>query len=332
MGLVDKFKNLFTEEVEEVKPIKKEVRHVEIPSPKKEIEPLKVSEEKNTISDSTAIKKDEKFVFPVYFDDKDFDDLEKPKQNKKNSKKVTRTEGYQGTLRKDTPVENNKTFKPSLIISPVYGVLDKNYHKEDILDRNIPTPTYYKSDNMTVDDIRNKAYGTLEDELKNNVLGNEEFFHKRRKNTETAIDLFNELDFDKLDQEKSKNNLSSLDDNNNDLLFDDNSFDEDTALLAKQLEEQKKKLDEINDYIQENTVEKKKKEKSNENNEIKEESPEEEIVDDSKTEDNKDEEKLDDKDNQKKDETIEEELNKEDLTQSELFNLIDSMYEEKEEE
>ena len=38
MGLMDKFKNLFTEEVEEVKPIKKEVRHVEIKAPKKEPE------------------------------------------------------------------------------------------------------------------------------------------------------------------------------------------------------------------------------------------------------------------------------------------------------
>ena len=37
MGLMDKFKNLFTEEVTEEKPIKKEVRHVEIPAPKREV-------------------------------------------------------------------------------------------------------------------------------------------------------------------------------------------------------------------------------------------------------------------------------------------------------
>ncbi|MEI3499019.1 MAG: hypothetical protein V8Q71_00640 [Bacilli bacterium] len=56
MGLMDKFKNLFTEEVEEVKPIKKEVRHVEIKAPKKEPEEMPKKEE-NTISDSTTIKK-----------------------------------------------------------------------------------------------------------------------------------------------------------------------------------------------------------------------------------------------------------------------------------
>lgn len=326
MGLVDKFKNLFTEEVEEVKPIKKEVRHVEIPSPKKEIEPLPISEEKNAISDSTAIKKEEKFVFPVYFDDKDFDDLEKPKNNQNKPKakhsKESKSEAYQGTLKKEIQMDHGKSFKPSLIISPVYGVLDKNYHKEDIMSKQITPSHYYrKSEDMTVDDIRDKAYGTLEDELKNNVLGNEEFFHKKQENTETAIDLFNELDFDKLDQ---KNNSNEIDDTNNDLLFHDSSFDEDTAVLAQQLEEQKKKLDEINDYIKENTVEKKKEEK--EEKEEKQDSQLESDIEDELIDDSEILPELESEEIEKPDES-----DQEDLTQSELFNLIDSMYEEKEE-
>lgn len=33
--------------------------------------------------------------------------------------------------------EPKKVFKPSPIISPVYGVLDKNYHKEDIVTKKL---------------------------------------------------------------------------------------------------------------------------------------------------------------------------------------------------
>ena len=33
-------------------------------------------------------------------------------------------------------VEDRKVFRPSPIISPVYGVLDKNYRKEEIVDKN----------------------------------------------------------------------------------------------------------------------------------------------------------------------------------------------------
>ena len=40
-------------------------------------------------------------------------------------------------------VEEKKSFKPSLIISPVYGVLDKNYHKEDITSKKVVTHSNY---------------------------------------------------------------------------------------------------------------------------------------------------------------------------------------------
>lgn len=319
MGIMDKFKNLFTEEVEEEKPIQKEVRHVEIPSPKKELEPKK--KEENHISDSSAIKNEEKFVFPVYFDDKDFDDLEKPKEIKKEKKNDTKPkiEAYQGSFRKEIKIEEEKRFTPSLIISPVYGVLDKNYHKDDILAKHtLSSDHYYKqSDHMTIDDIRDKAYGTLEDELKNNILGSEKIRNEKQENTETAIDLFNELNFDELDQQ-AENKTEKNEHHNNSLLFEDSSFDEDTAFLAQQLEEQKRKLDEINDYIQENTVEKKKDVKEPEELETKEESNE-------KTEENQIE-KVEENNQEKEDKQDS------DLTESELFHLIDSMYEQKEEE
>ena len=306
MGLMDKFKNLFTEEVTEEKPIKKEVRHVEIPAPKREVESEK--------REDRHIQKDEKFVFPVYFDDKDFDDLEKPKEvrRKKRVEEKPKTEAYSGSLRKEISVENQKNFKPSLIISPVYGVLDKNYHKDDIMPKHSVSSTYYKkSDHITIDDIRDKAYGTLEDELKNNILGNEELLLEKKENTDTAIDLFNELDFEELDKKNEQNKTDQNVNNSNSLLFEDSSYDDDTAFLAQQLEEQKRKLDAINDYIKENTVEKKNEEETSKVEEEKEDAKEEETS---------------------LEETPQEKVEDSDLTESELFNLIDSMYEDKEEE
>lgn len=58
------------------------------------------------------------------------------------------------------------TFKPSPIISPIYGILDKNYKKEDIVQkREIRLTSEYERRNLIVDDVRKKAYGTLSDDL-----------------------------------------------------------------------------------------------------------------------------------------------------------------------
>ena len=60
------------------------------------------------------------------------------------------------------PVTEHK-FKPSPVISPVYGILDKNYKKEDILPRASSEGTLPKV--MDVDRVREKAFGVLEEEL-----------------------------------------------------------------------------------------------------------------------------------------------------------------------
>ena len=191
MGLMDKIKNMFTEEEEiEEEPIKKEVIQVEIPSPmskkqekveekKEEIvkeEPKVEVQKPRPVEQPVQKKQEEKFIFPVYFDDDDFSTIEKKqKEEKKHREEVKTTEvrkfreeekkpikpiseSYKG---KTVQVEEKKTFKPTPIISPVYGILDKNYTKEDITVKNIDQPK--KTPN--VDLVRNKAYGSLEDEI-----------------------------------------------------------------------------------------------------------------------------------------------------------------------
>lgn len=151
MGFLDKVKNMFTEEVEET-PIKKEVMQVEIPAPVKEEPP------KETVSESEVLVKEEKPQAPVFFDDKDFASLERKEEKRPKPKKLE--DKYKGKE------EEKKVFRPTPIISPVYGVLDKNYRKDDIAPKKPrPAVSNYDTSHLTIDDVRRKAYGTLEDDL-----------------------------------------------------------------------------------------------------------------------------------------------------------------------
>lgn len=55
--------------------------------------------------------------------------------------------------------EEKTYFRPSPIISPIYGILDKNYKKEDVKEKREIHISSYTRNHVSVDDIRNKAYG-----------------------------------------------------------------------------------------------------------------------------------------------------------------------------
>ena len=172
MKLLDKLKNaLFEEEYVEVEE-KKEVKKKEKPIAKKIIvdepkikksekkEDVVVEEEKEEVSNTN---KD--FKFKAILDD-DFIDLDKPKKPEpknnpellikekpkleKKKEKIT-TSFYEPEIPKSKPYGNTKepdikmheygsaskqkekkVFHPSPIISPIYGVLDQNYKKDEI--------------------------------------------------------------------------------------------------------------------------------------------------------------------------------------------------------
>lgn len=317
MGFLDKMKNLFTEEIEEeeIKPQKKDVKPVETIIPKRETvikreNDVRVTDSKLHVTDSRLEENKEKFVFPVYFDDKDFDDLEKPKvkEKPKMEPKEPKKEPYQGAKVVIEP-EPKKVFKPSPIISPVYGVLDKNYSKDDITTKkstnNFNRNT--KPAHMTVDDIRNKAYGTLEDDLESTLSYDFSELEEKPKHetpTKEALDIFNELDFEAIEEPKNEffNKLEK------DILMENAEVDDDTEELARQLEEQKKKLEEISQYMNDNQT-----------------SSVEDVV-----EENFEEEDITTFEDDQEDDLYED--NDSNLNDSELFDLIDSMYEKKEDD
>lgn len=214
MKLFDKVKNMFTEEVEEevqveqVKPAKKRKKASEIDALEQIKEEKKKEEEKK----------------PIFFTDEDFDDLDlfrKHDEQKKEKKRelseeekprfIEEKDEQPPTLphRNTAPYEEVKQvnkFKPTPIISPVYGILDKNYHKEDIVSK---TESEYQAvDGLSVDSIRNKAYGTLEDELENTLFGNNSilFNDEDNKKDEVFDEVEKETDNDILDE------LSGVDD------------------------------------------------------------------------------------------------------------------------
>ena len=200
MGFMNKIKNLFAEKIEDeeqVNPIKKEIQ-VSIPSP---IEENKITEEvkkEDEIIENSAIQKEEKFVFPVFFDDKDFDTLEPPKPKEEVPAK---RETYGGATIDVSPKKEEHIFKPTPIISPVYGVVDKNYKKEDISTkkRNVSLDDYYaKPKSLTVDDIRNKAYGTLEDDLESTLVGPMGPIYEKKQELVEDNDMFEELEHEEV--------------------------------------------------------------------------------------------------------------------------------------
>ena len=192
MKVFDKIRDLFTEEVEEEvkeEPIKKEVIQVEIPAPEVVKKEEEVKEVEDDIIKPVIKPQEEKVSYPVFFDEKDFEDIEKreKKEIKEEPKKEVNKEVYKDPY--NYKKEEKKHFSPTPIISPVYGVLDKNYKKDDIIDK--PKRNITRDSNMTIDDVRNKAYGTLEDELESTLFGKTSILFATN---EEKKDLENELD------------------------------------------------------------------------------------------------------------------------------------------
>ena len=133
------------------------------------------------------------FTFPV-FDDDDLDTSQAKRSstpaNSQFSSRQPRRESYDGLSeskinrvekrreeRKSTTTINykpteeivKKPFTLSPIISPVYGILNENYTKEDIVSKQEKSFTRSSFDKPDLDEVRKKAYGTLEDEIQNSL-------------------------------------------------------------------------------------------------------------------------------------------------------------------
>ena len=181
MGVFSKLKNIFYDEVEvdepakEIKidkPVKKEI--VEKPrveeikvvrqeekreEPKREEAP---KENHNFGNERDLFRSERTFNF-TQFDDDEID-LPPRRNVLEREKKVVKQEV------KEPVVEQPKVFKPSPVISPIYGILDKDYKKEEIAPKKVEVKeTTLSANTVNYDTVRRKAYGTLEDDLEDTL-------------------------------------------------------------------------------------------------------------------------------------------------------------------
>ncbi len=329
MGFLNKLKGVFfEEEVVEVEEDEKEkelkdkvavAKKIETPEVKKKEEPIIKQEEKEEIdleSDNTEEFKREKDFFPS-FDDKDFEvektmeleapireiieeeEEEKPVEIEEEPveeyhyeevryeeehlpKREERSMPYQGLYEGSKDREQKSTFTPSPIISPIYGILNKNYKKEEIVSKKEIRLSQTSAKKADLDIIREKAYGDLAGDISASIEEGEK-------------------SQDKEDVAETKE----------DLLYDLN--DESPTVKVVTVGDAEEYYHDLGlEYNVDYKVEK---------DEPKEEKVEEEILDEGDNEDVIDiEEKKED--------------NKIDLDESEddknIFDLIDSMYEDKE--
>ena len=296
-----------------VLPEKKEVRittHEDLEEPKREVEVHKEVESKKEeekdftfpmVSDNEfTYTKEEKFKKPQV------DNIESPKigveERRRLNTAITNKEKkikpygidempikepeYGGYEKK----EEKTYFKPSPIISPIYGILDKNYKKEDVVTRReVRLTSTYARESLNVDEVRNRAYGTLEEELTS-----------ERHNEEPEMEASSLMDNDLLDLSESKPEVKKV------TMGDAEEYFEDLGL-------------EYNVDYKDTANEK----RNTRYQEEQEEGPyimNEEVNTDFKVESNDDENKNTMIREEPKD-------NGDDLDEDNLFDLIDSMYE-----
>ena len=195
MGVFTKLKNIFYDEeyIEEAdedikieKPVKREFKR-EIKKEEVDDTP-RVSEIKITgyVDEPVTPKKPEREVAkeePSYKNERElfkpekssfnftqFDDEELPPRRNVMDYEV-RTSSYKKEVQKPVEVEQPKVFKPSPVISPIYGILDKDYRKEEIVAKSKEKERVVTSNDSatTYDSVRKKAYGTLEDDLEDTL-------------------------------------------------------------------------------------------------------------------------------------------------------------------
>lgn len=161
------------------------------------------------VSEREIFKSEKTFNFPA-FDEEEFEsslprrstnvmEHERRKAKDKNLRKVE-------APKKEEVKEVKTKFRPSPIISPVYGILDKNYTPDDITTREV-TPKA-----LDVDSVRKKAFGTLEEEIIDMPIASKY----------PEIDADNDILEEKLEKARTIDEL--LKDSSDEILDVDNSF------------------------------------------------------------------------------------------------------------
>ena len=184
MGFLNKLKELFTdvEEIDEVDSEEEvEEEKNELPKVMREAvleEEKKHEREEIEIKQIPPVKREEVNLNQTREQRFDFSrTIEKEfnaTQNKSTLNVIKEVEKPKkvADLYQDNAKEKNKNhFRASPVISPVYGVLDKNYTKEEVMEKDDASSNLKRpSKKVDFETVRKKAFGNLTDEIKDNLL------------------------------------------------------------------------------------------------------------------------------------------------------------------
>ena len=221
MGVLSKLKGIFYDEVvvdedddeeevelnkvnkfvksEPVKPVieeKPKIEEIDFKSmdieEEKEEEPPKAE---STFSERDLFRSERTFNFV------DLDEEEEEKEIVPTRRNVLNEQNRSVRVEAPTVSDSPKVFKPTPVISPIWGVMNKDYKVEEIEEKEISSERQLNSAVTTYDTVRRKAYGTLEDELEDTL--------NSMNNKVTTDDIKEEIDnvekdVDYLDQKTSK--------------------------------------------------------------------------------------------------------------------------------
>ena len=238
MSLMNKVKNFFYEDIEEEdeeeilrkealkrekKEKKREEKLIKFEEKEKEREKEVIIKDKPSnpeLSERELFKSEKTFNFPMdlgdnIFDEKELEEEKKQKEKEESRKRIKEERNiYARTVNRgnytsvDTSKEEeNKKFHPSPVVSPVYGILDKNYTVDDVVDKNLSKTKEFSIEKKIVDfdTVRNKAYKELDDEIEKTLNGTKDIFYNldedlKEKNDNTIEDYIEES-YDKNENE-----------------------------------------------------------------------------------------------------------------------------------
>ena len=170
---------------EEKKRVEQELqlqRTVEVEKPK----PIQNEE----LTERELFKSERTFNFPMDLGDDIFDEEPKkeevPVKPRVEERKTTyvspttvrRYENISRQTVEEAKDEPHK-FRPSPVVSPVYGILDKNYSVDDVKEKSLDKTKEFSIEKKIVDfdSVRNRAYKELDEEIEKTLTDSKDIFY-----------------------------------------------------------------------------------------------------------------------------------------------------------
>ena len=223
MSFMNKVKNFFYEDIDEEDIRPEEKKKTNLFKKEKDEEPLKEEvvdvkqQTNNDLSERELFKAERTFNFPMDLGDEIFDKEEVVEEEKtiipkKENVQETYTRSIYRNIAKEEPKkEEKKKFKPTPVISPVYGILDKNYTVSDVIDSDKTKEFSFDKKIVDYDTVRNRAYKELDEELEKttkhifyNIDENESTEEEEQKEVEepSIIITYDEIEIEPIEEAK----------------------------------------------------------------------------------------------------------------------------------